>query len=125
MAGLSFSEGLFLFLLFGVPGILLIIIVVQHVLGFILAKNLDNYFFKPPYFTEGEVEVYSSWPMSLLRYATYIIHIAFPTILHKRRFKGHDSPYIPGKMLKISCQLWFFALVSCIVSVPGIIFLIV
>jgi len=125
VAGLSLSEGMFLMLLFGVPTILFFLVVIQHILGVILAKKLDVHFFKPPYFTDGEVVVYGSWPMSLLRYATYIIHTAFPVILHKSRFKGHDSPYRLGKILKLSCQLWVITLISSIVLVPVIILLII
>ena len=125
MAELSLSEQLFMFLLFGVPVILLFLIVIQHILGVVLAKNLDKHFFKPPYFTEGEMSIYSSWPMSALRYATYIVYIAFPPLLHKRRFKGHKSPYIPGNIVKLSCQLWFIGLIMCILSAPIIILIII
>jgi hypothetical protein len=83
--------------------------ILQHILGYLLAKKYDEHFFKPPYFTQGEVAVYSSWPMSLMRYLTYILFTAFPWTVHKRRFKGHESPYTPGRPMKLSCQIWVIA----------------
>ena len=97
---------------------MLIIIMVETVLGYYLAKKYDQHFFKPPYFTEGEVAVYSSWPLSLIRYATYILFAGFPWLVQKKRFKGHASPYLPGAYLKLSCQLWMICTVLGIFSVP-------
>lgn len=121
----SFSEVLFLVLLLGIPLTLMVLIFVQHILGYLLAKKYDDTFFKTPYFTEGEIGVYSSWPLSLIRFATYIIYSAFPLILHRRRFKGHTSPYKPNLLMRLSCQLWLVMLVSCIIAVPILILLIV
>lgn len=105
------------FIFYG-PLYFIALIVAQHVLGFLLARRYDRHFFKPPYFTPGEVAVYSAWPLSLLRYGTYIMHTGFPRILHRRRFKGHASPYTPGRFMKLSCQAWLIALVLGIVAAP-------
>ena len=114
----SVSDLLFVTLVLGVPGILLVLVFLQHILGYFLAQKYDKVFFKSPYFTTGEIGVYSSWPFSLIRFATYIIHAAFPAILHKRRFKGQESPYKPSKLIKISCQLWLVVLMACIIVTP-------
>jgi len=102
---------------------MLLIILVQHVLGYYLSKKYDPHFFKSPYFTEGEVAVYSSWPLSLIRYATYIVFAGFPWLVQKRRFKGHASPYLPGAYLKLGCQLWLICTVLGILSVPTLFWL--
>jgi len=124
-SSLSSSDILFLFLLLGIPGILLLLIIFQHVLGSILAKGYDPDYFKPPYFTDGEIAVYSSWPLCLLRYATYIIYSGFPKLLFLRRFKGHSSSYVPGRLVIAISRIWVICLLLCIVSVPVIIILLV
>lgn len=111
-------DWLFVITLFGGPIYFLTIIFLQHILGYLLSKKYDPHFFKPPYFTLGEVAVYSSWPMSLMRYGTYIIFAGFPRILQKRRFKGHASPYTPGRLMKVCCQMWLIALVFGIIAAP-------
>jgi len=116
----SFIDILGLALIAGLPITLIFLIVVQHILGFVLSKNYDATYFKEPYFTNSEVESYSSWPLSLLRYATYIVFTGFPKILLKRRFKGHASQFIPSLYIKLICQLWVISLVICILSLPVI-----
>lgn len=111
-------DWLFLITLLGGPAYFLTLILIQHVLGYLLAIKFDEHFFKPPYFTPGEVGVYSVWPFSLLRYGTYIMFTAFPWTLHIRRFKGHASPYAPGVIMKLCCQFWVFALLLGIVAWP-------
>lgn len=105
-------------LFFGLPIILLCLIFLQHLLGYYLAKIYDYHFFKPPYFTHGEIAVYSAWPLSLIKYATYIIYTAYPWTLHQRRFKGQVSPYSPGKLLKSSCQAWVVLMLTSILLFP-------
>ena len=117
---ISHTNILGLALVVGIPITLIILIVVQHILGFVLSKNYDATYFKEPYFTSGEVESYSSWPLSLLRYATYIVFTGFPKILLKRRFKGHAFQFIPSLRIKLICQLWIISLVICILSLPVI-----
>jgi len=118
-----YSDVLGLLLIAGLPISLIALIVMQHILGFVLSKKYDPIYFKPPYFTDGEVETYGSWPLSLLRYATYIVFTGFPKILLNRRFKGHASQYIPSVYVKLICQLWLVLLVICIIALPIIIFL--
>ena len=110
-------------LIVGVPLLSIIIIFLQHVLGYFLSNKYDRHFFKPPYFTEGEVGVYSTWPLSLIRYATYIVFAGFPWLVQKRRFKGHASPFMPGIYLKLGCQLWTLGLIVLILSVPVLLWL--
>jgi len=120
---ISHTNILGLALVAGIPITLIILIVVQHILGFVLSKKYDATYFKEPYFTNGEVESYSSWPLSLLRYATYIVFTGFPKILLKRRFKGHASEFIPSLRIKLICQIWVISLVICILSLPVILLL--
>jgi len=114
----SLFEWFFLIFILILPLILITLIITQHILGYFLAKKYDIHFFKPPYFTNMEVAVYCSWPLSLIRYATYITYTGFPSILHKRRFKSHASPYIPSRMIRFVCQFWVMALVICIITGP-------
>lgn len=108
----------------GIPAFLLTLVLFQHLFGYLLSKKYDAHFFKPPYFTQGEIEVYRTWPLSLIRYATYILFTAFPWTV-KRRFKGHASPYSPGSIMQWSCKLWVLALVLGVIAGPTLFVLMV
>ena len=119
----SLSDVFGLVLILGLPITLLFLIVVQQILGSILSKEYDQTYFKSPYFTSAEIEIYRSWPLSLLRYATYIVFTGFPKLLQRRRFKGLASPGTQRPILKFICQLWLVSLVICILLLPIIVLL--
>lgn len=115
---MALIDWLALILIVGLPAIFIILIVLQHLLGTFLSKKYDPHFFKQPYFTVGELTVYSAWPLNLIKMATYILFTAYPWTLQKRRFKDQLSPYSPSGLIKLCSQLWVFALLFSLLSVP-------
>ncbi len=58
------------------------------VMHFILCRKFDAELFRSPYFRETELYLYDSWPLSLFKSMGYMLLLAFPRALKKRRF--HD-----------------------------------
>ncbi len=115
---MTFVDWLALAFILGLPVIFLILMIIQHTLGYYLSKVYDPILFKQPYFSLREITVYRSWPLSLIKAATYILFTAYPWALQEKRFKGHASPYIPSVAMKMGCRLWVIFLLSGIVAMP-------
>ena len=120
---MALVDWLAIMLIIGTPAIFFILIICQYLLGSFLSKKYDSSFFKQPFFTIGEITTYSSWPLSLIKMATYILFTAYPWTLQKRRFKGQLSPYSPSVLIRWCCQLWVVVLLVSIIAVPIILLL--
>ena len=74
----------------------------------LLRKKYDPLLFREPYFTPGELVVYSAWPLSLGRATSYIKMIAGWRRFN--RFRNLDIPIVESAFVRFLCHAWINAL---------------
>ena len=77
---------------YGTPSMLILI----HVLHLILPKKFDAIWFNEKFFSDAELAIYSSYPLSLVRTLGYSATICLPFLMKK-----HFSDLNPTKEINI------------------------
>jgi len=67
-------------MVYGTP----VMLILLHVLHVILPQKFDEIWFNQKYFSEAELAIYSSYPLSLVRTLGYSAAICLPFLMKKR-----------------------------------------
>jgi len=104
--------------------ILIVILAVYiHIMYLFLSKRLDASLFQSPWFSDAELIMYSSWPLSMLRIFYYMYFITFPKYLGRKRFKGVNSPLPLSPILIIASKIYMA--LHLLFAITGITFFVV
>ena len=105
-------------MVYGTPTMLILI----HVLHLILPKKFDDIWFNKNYFSETELAIYSSYPLSLVRTLGYSAAICLPFLM-KKRFSDLSPAQITSPFIKL--PIYIFLLSVALVFIAGILSVIV
>ena len=82
---------------------LLLYVIIMHN---ILYKRLDPILFRAPWFSNAELAMFSSWPLSLIKAMHYMFLLSYPGRSLKKRFIGLEQTLPVGKKLKIASKIY-------------------
>lgn len=92
------------------------------ILTFLTPKKMLENYFREPYFQRNEIDLMSSFPISLLRTSIFGWMTLIPSLDTKRGIRGCHK-FMP-KWYKCLISLWcLIGLLTFIITVPGLIFL--
>ena len=92
------------------------------ILTFLTPKKVLENYFKEPYFQSNEIDLMSSFPISLLRTGIFGWVTLIPSLDTKRGIR--DCHKLMPKWYKLLIILWFLiGLLTFIITVSGLIFL--
>jgi len=74
------AQAILFIMAYGTPAMLILL----HVLHLILPKKFDTIWFNQTHFTEAELAIYSSYPLSLVKTLGYSAAICLPFLMKKR-----------------------------------------
>lgn len=99
-----------------------LLIVVIHIQHFLLLKRFDEIWFNDKYFSPGEIAIYSSYPLSIVRSISYSCAICLPFTV-KKRYKDLSPARNSSKLIKSISYLWLllFILLSLTMVTIGVI----
>jgi len=84
--------------------ILVIFLIIMHN---ILYPRLDPILFKEPWFNPAQLEMFSAWPLSLIKTVIYMFLIAYPNLIRKKkRFKNLKEVPPVEPNIKIACKIY-------------------
>lgn len=95
----------------GISGAFIAIIILS-IQNFTLSRQLDKHILNKKYFNEYELNIYMSFPLSLIKIIAYQVGIVFPKIMEKR---FHDF-YIRNYINSIDFILSYICVIFLIVS---------
>ena len=95
----------------GISGAFIAIIILS-IQNFTLSRQLDKHILNKKYFNEYELNIYMSFPLSLIKIIAYQVGIVFPKIMEKR---FHDF-YIRKYINSIDFILSYICVIFLIVS---------
>lgn len=82
---------------------LLLYVIIMHN---ILYRRLDPILFHAPWFSNAELAMFSSWPLSLIKAVHYMFLLTYPSRSLKKRFIGLEQTLPVGIKLKIASKLY-------------------
>ncbi len=86
---------------------ILILTIFIHIMHLFLYRRFDPILFNNRWFTHAELNIYSLWPLSLIRSVIYMFLIAFPNLAIKtKRFKGFDLTLPVSPSLKVVSKIY-------------------
>lgn len=102
--------------------ILIVFLIVMHN---ILHPRLDPILFREPWFNSAQLDMFSAWPLSLIKSMSYIFLIAYPSFfLNRKRFNGLETVPPVQPSIKTACKVYFILhLSTVIISISLFVFL--
>jgi len=102
--------------------ILLVFLIIMHN---ILYPRLDPILFREPWFNSAQLDMFSTWPLSLIKSMNYMFLIAYPGFfLNRKRFNGLKTVPPVQPSIKAACKVYFILhFLTVIIAISLFVFL--